>query len=155
MKKISCLAGLALLCVALVLCSRFFVGCEAANGINGVTVTVNPSVVIYDIAPSPANPNEWPIGQQVQFTASWDSTNQVPGFSYQLALPLTWSVSDPSQGSIAGNSGDYYHGGVTALYVPTGNPGQNIITVRDQYGNEGFAMVTQMSAGSTTSTNSP
>ena len=129
MKKISCIAGAVSLCLALGLCFRFFVGCEAAKGLDGLTV--NPSSVILT-----------PGTNAVVFTVTLNTTNTL-----SLSLPLVWSVSNSSLGSIAGGSG------FSAVYSATANLGQNIITARDQYGNEGFATVTQTTAStSTTST---
>ncbi len=54
-----------------------------------------------------------------------------------LAFPLEWSVSDPSLGAIIESSGR------RAAYVRTSRAGMNIVTVRDQYGSEGFAVVEQ------------
>jgi len=55
----------------------------------------------------------------------------------ELALPLEWSVSDPSLGSIREASGD------RAVYARTGKKGMQIVRVKDQYGAEGFAVVNQ------------
>lgn len=55
-----------------------------------------------------------------------------------LSLPLEWTVTNPALGHILHSSGYY------ATYAQTGEVGVNTITVRDQYGTEGFAVVTQV-----------
>lgn len=54
-----------------------------------------------------------------------------------LSYPLEWSVSNPAMGTIIRSSGD------TALYRMNAVSGHQVITVRDQYGNEGYASVYQ------------
>ncbi len=56
-----------------------------------------------------------------------------------LALPLEWSVSNPSLGSLTGASG------LGATYVRNSRSGQNTVIVRDQYGKEGYATIKQLS----------
>jgi hypothetical protein len=93
-------------------------GCEEADGLKGLAVS--PATVT--LGGSNA-------ASAVEFTAA---------VSNNLALPLEWRVSDPSLGDIRSQSG------AKAIY--TLNPGQkgdNVITVRDQYKNEGSAIVTQ------------
>jgi hypothetical protein len=92
-------------------------GCEKVTGLQGLTIT--PSAVT--LTPS---------------------TNTivlaVTGVTNNLALPLAWSVEDSSLGTIVNSSG------YTALYRSTDREGQNIVTARDQYDNEGFATITQI-----------
>ena len=52
-----------------------------------------------------------------------------------LSLPLEWSVVNPALGSIVARAG------YGATYAANGNPGDNVIVVRDQYGAEGMATV--------------
>lgn len=93
-------------------------GCEEADGLAGLSVepaeaTLGPSVGVYTEV----------------FTA---------GVSNSLALPLEWRVSNEALGHIASQSG------TKAVYVANrGMRGENVVTVRDQYGNEGSAAVTQ------------
>jgi hypothetical protein len=54
-----------------------------------------------------------------------------------LALPLDWSVSDSSRGTIEPS------GNLTAIYTSTQNPGNNIVIVRDQMGATASAVVRQ------------
>jgi hypothetical protein len=62
-------------------------------------------------------------------------TAQVSG---NLALPLEWSVSNSGLGNIISASGS------NATYrANSGKTGDNVVTVKDQYGNEGSAVVTQ------------
>jgi len=56
-----------------------------------------------------------------------------------LAFPLEWSVANPALGGIVSHSGS------NAVYkANSGAKGENIVTVRDQYENEGTAIVTQL-----------
>ena len=54
-----------------------------------------------------------------------------------LSLPLVWSVSQPALGQITWSSGR------SAIYTRTGGAGVNTVIVRNQYGAEGLATVTQ------------
>lgn len=93
-------------------------GCEEADGLEGLAVS--PATVT--LGGSNA------VSAQ-EFTAA---------VSNNLALPLEWSVSNPSLGDIRSQSG------AKAIYkANTGRKGDNVITVRDQYKNEGSAVVTQ------------
>ena len=93
-------------------------GCEEAEGVGGV-----------DVSPSTATlGGSNSVNTQV-FTAHVSSS---------LALPLEWSVSKPELGNIVSHSGS------NAIYAAnSGKIGSNVITVRDQYKNEGSAVVTQ------------
>lgn len=94
-------------------------GCEQAEGVNGLSVS--PSSVTIGGSSSNAS--------TVAFTAS---------VSGPLALPLEWSVANASLGWIVSQSGS------NAVYkANSGAKGENIITVSDQYGNEGSAVVKQ------------
>ena len=95
-------------------------GCESAEGTGGVGVS--PASTVLGSSSSNAT-------SAVVFTAQ---------ISDSLALPLSWSVSSPALGSIISSSGS------NATYkANAGQKGDNIITVRDQYDNEGSAVVTQ------------
>lgn len=95
-------------------------GCETAEGLEGVNVT--PSHVTL---PEATN--------TVTFTVVVTSNS-----TKQFTLPLTWSVTDPSLGTIVQSSG------YTALYERTDKNGQNTVVVRDPYGSEGYAIVEQV-----------
>ena len=96
----------------------FLVGCEKTGT---VALTVTPAYV--DISTSSSN-------RMQTFT--------VTGGLRDLSLPLVWEVSNDRLGSIAGA------GGNSASYVRTpAVHGDNSIIVRDQYGAEGVATVTQ------------
>jgi len=97
--------------------AHFFTGCEPAEGLDGLTV-------------EPSEATLTPGSNTVIFTAVLHATNE-------LSLPLEWRVSDPSLGSIVSQSG------YTAVYQSTGRNGNNVVTARDQYGNEGSATVRQ------------
>jgi hypothetical protein len=95
-------------------------GCEPAKGLHGLTVEPSHAVLK-------------PGSNVVDFTVS-SQTN-----AGALALPLEWSVSDPSLGNIL------YKSGWTARYEGGSANGENTVAVRDQYDNEGYATVKQMS----------
>lgn len=92
-------------------------GCEKATGLAGLSI--DPSYVT--LTP----------GSNSVILA-------VTGVTNNLALPLEWSVSDPALGTIQN------HSGYTAVYKSTDRSGQNTVTVRDQYENEGFATINQV-----------
>ncbi|MEI6564572.1 MAG: hypothetical protein WCO42_09745 [bacterium] len=95
-------------------------GCESAGGTGGIGIS--PSSVTLGGASSNAT-------EAVVFTAQTSGT---------LALPLEWRVSNPALGTIISQSGS------NATYkANSGAKGDNIITVRDQYQNEGSAVITQ------------
>jgi hypothetical protein len=54
-----------------------------------------------------------------------------------LFLPLEWSVSDPSLGTIISSAG------FSAVYRSTGKVGDNVVTVRDQGDAAGTTVVVQ------------
>lgn len=95
-------------------------GCESAEGTDGISLS--PASVTLGGSSSNAT-------SAVVFTAS------VKG---SLALPLSWRVSNSTLGTIVSQSGS------NATYrANEGRTGDNIITVSDQYGNEGSAVVAQ------------
>ncbi len=95
-------------------------GCEQGNGLDELRVT--PSSVVLT-----------PGSNTVDFAVGED-TNATPD---SLALPLKWSVSDPSLGTIL------HHSGWTARYQRSGRDGENVVTVEDQFGQKGYARVKQ------------
>ncbi len=95
-------------------------GCENAEGVNGLAVS--PSTQTLGGSSSNAS--------TVVFTAQVSSP---------LALPLEWRVANPALGVIVSQSGS------NAVYrANRGARGDNIILVKDQYENEGSAVVTQL-----------
>lgn len=93
-------------------------GCETSEGTNGL-----------DISPSTVMLGGSNAIRTVEFTAVISSS---------LALPLEWRVSNPAMGSIVGQSGS------NAIYAANdGAVGRNVVTVKDQFKNEGSAVVTQ------------
>jgi len=106
--------------VVLVMAAGVWTGCESAGNTDGLSI-------------SPSSPT---LG-----SGSSNSTSAVVftvGVRDSLALPLQWSVSNPSMGGIISASGS------NATYVANaGKTGDNIITVQDQYGNKGSAVVIQ------------
>jgi len=106
-----CFAGVVIVAVALLQS-----GCEEAKGLQGLTV--DPSSVTLTTN-----------GQTQVFT--------VTGVTNDMALPLTWTVSNEGLGQIISSMG------YTAVYQRFAPNGMNSITVRDQYDNEGFASIRQ------------
>jgi hypothetical protein len=104
------------------------VGCEEAEGVDGLTISPSAHSLSGD------------EGRKT-FTAyssgALETTNGVGSALSGLALPLVWSVSDSTLGSIVASSG------ITAIYERTAANGVNTITVIDQYANEGYATVSQ------------
>jgi hypothetical protein len=92
-------------------------GCESASGTSGINISPASAV----LGGSASN------GHAVVFTASASG----------LALPLEWSVGNSSLGSIISVAGS------NATYKANSAKGDNIVYVKDQYGNEGSAVVTQ------------
>ena len=101
-------------------------GCDEGDGLDGLTVTPN-AVTLSNV-------------YTVVFTASIKGS---------LALPLEWRVSNPDIGVIQASSGSNAVYEAFRQSSPDSNgvyallPGANVITARDQYGNEGSAGVTQ------------
>lgn len=95
-------------------------GCESAGGTGGVAISPSSKVL---------------GGESSNATSVVDFTAQVTD---PLALPLSWRVSNAALGNIISASGS------NATYkANSGAKGDNVITVRDQYENEGSAVVTQ------------
>jgi hypothetical protein len=94
------------------------VGCESTQTTDNVI----------NVTPASKTVTNW---ETVVFTAA-----AMIGSNATLALPLTWSVSDPARGDIRAS------GGVTAIYEAKNLSGNNTITVRDQGDNAGIAVVT-------------
>jgi hypothetical protein len=93
-------------------------------------VSTSNSIVVSPPAASFSNLANAAIIGVVTFVASTGETNQ------PLYMPLTWSVSTPSLGTIVGQAGN------SAVYEGTEAFGLNVITVRDQGDREGVATVT-------------
>ncbi len=108
-------AGVAIVMAAMA--TWVWTGCDDASGTSGVYIDP-PSVVLGGSASN---------GNAVVFTASASG----------LALPLEWSVANSSLGSIISVAGS------NATYKANSAKGENIVHVKDQYGNEGAAVVTQ------------
>ena len=115
-KKIWLSGLLAVACMGLT--SVLIVGCEEAKGIHGIEL-VPPSASLGVTINGGTN--------LVNFTAL---------ISSDLSLPLKWSVANAALGTIT-------FSGSNAVYVANPQPGDNIVTVRDQHDNEGSAVVHQ------------
>ena len=78
----------------------------------------------------------------------WFTITVVDG-TRELSLPLEWSVQNSGIGFIRQPTA-----GLSATYQRTPNNGINIVTVRDQYGVEGYCHINQVgtSTGDPTST---
>ena len=115
-KKIS-VVGVAMVMVTVAL-AFVLSGCEDKGTVG---LTVSPSFA--DISAGSSN--------------VWQTFTVTDGLR-DLSLPLTWEVSNPDLGSIAGTGGD------SASYARNpGVHGDNSIIVHDQYGAEGVATVRQ------------
>ncbi len=101
-------------------------GCEEAEGT--ASLTVEPAFVDLTAGTVVSNLNSSATTQT--FTVTEDSLRS-------LSLPLIWSVSNPSLGTIS------YSGGRSASYVRSNARGDNAILVEDQYGARGTATVRQ------------
>ena len=93
------------------------VGCETGEDTAGLTISPSESTLTL-------------TNNAVVLSVS---SNQLT----DLSLPLTWSVNNPSLGNIAGS------GGSTAVYTRSTPNGSNVITVQDQRGARGVAVVNQ------------
>jgi hypothetical protein len=112
--------------------AAFIAGCETAESdANAFVLEVSPQLV--ELSGGAATSVIFTATAK-SFSGGGSSTSAVGS----IFLPLRWAVSDRSLGSIAGAAGNQ------ALYsnVP-GTEGQNIITVSDQAGSEGMAVVNQ------------
>ncbi len=92
-------------------------GCEQSDG--GPALGVSPSSAVVDVA----------TGSIVLTVGSG---------TIEGSLPLEWSVSDSSLGRIIRSDG------LTATYARLAGNGQNRVMVKDQYGVEGAAVITQV-----------
>ena len=92
-------------------------GCESTSS-GDLAIQVEPSST--EIA-----------GQGTVFFTAVVDTNQ------NLVLPLEWSVDEPVLGRISESAG------LSAVYVSSGAVGASAITVRDQSGRDGLAVVNQ------------
>jgi len=118
-------------CAAAAIAFLGIVGCEHATATSPHdlnVIVINPaSITISNVVTS------------VVFTVQGNAhvTNEVDTYTDQttLYLPLAWSVSDLSLGSIRSTAQ------FTGIYQSSGAVGVNYITVRDQQGSEGTAVV--------------
>ncbi len=121
-RLISCLSVMFVF-FAIVSLSMLQVGCEDAKGLEGLTI-------------DPASATISTNGMSVVLTVTGGITNR------DLALPLTWSVSDGNIGQITSSSG------LTATYRRNSGAGaQNTVTAIDQYDNEGYATIRHEAVG--------
>jgi hypothetical protein len=99
-------------------------GCEVAKGLRGLTISPSSVELSMD-------------SNIVEFAVVGDTNNI-------MALPLEWSVDNPRMGYIV------RHSGWSAWYRGTAY-GESIVTARDQYDNEGSAVVRQIAGNYTLS----
>lgn len=106
--------------VMMAMAALIWTGCESAGGTSGIGV-------------SPAS---------VTIGSGASNTTSAVVFSAQvsgdLALPLKWRVANAALGNVVSASASN-----ATYYANAGAVGANVITVTDQYGNEGSAIVTQ------------
>ena len=105
--KQRCLVSVLMVCLALGLAvpAVWMTGCEPADGVTGLIL-------------SPESATITPTSNVVTFT--------VISITNELALPLTWSVANPSLGTIL------TYGGYSAVYHSTASSGRNTVLVEDQ-----------------------
>ena len=98
-----------------------FSGCESATGINGLPVI-----------PDSATLSGTNLSVTISATVQSD-----------LALPLQWSESAPSLGSLftSGSNAVYTANVASGTQLVTGT---QVVTVKDQYGNVGTCAIVQM-----------
>jgi hypothetical protein len=117
MKRV--LLGVICFCLLVSVAAVFMSGCDEATGL--VLLDVEPAYV--DLTRG---------SNMVEFVISTNSRGS------ELGLPLEWIVTDPTLGRIVGSAG------YSAIYIRFAPNGDNTIIARDQYDNEGFAVVRQM-----------
>ena len=113
--------------VSIVLTGILLTGCDDTDGTDGLTV-------------SPSSYTMTSEETTKSFTASGSGSSSNATDSTDLALPLTWTTSNDGLGSIT------HSDGWSAVYTRGSANGNNTLTVRDQYGNEGYATVKQTAA---------
>ncbi|MBN1557974.1 MAG: hypothetical protein JW951_07490 [Lentisphaerae bacterium] len=119
-------------CTAAVL----LVGCEEGSGTRGLNIT--PSVV--ELGKTENEETEGTNGTTTTETTLDETTvvfSVVSNDLRALSFPLEWWVTNPDLGLITSASG------ASAVYVRTWAGGVNVVGVRDQYGEEGYATVYQ------------
>ena len=118
-KSITCVATL---CSALLVLSLAIIGCES-------TSTSDEGFYVY-IQGTEESSAEVTAGEYdaVYLEASVAGTNEV-------YYPLVWSVNNSHLGTITRSAG------LSATYESTGQLGNNVITAKDQAGQEGIAII--------------
>ncbi|MDI6774537.1 MAG: hypothetical protein QME60_03960 [Verrucomicrobiota bacterium] len=106
--------------LALGLAAAGLTGCEQGNGLDELNLAPSSATLFHD-------------NNGVDFVVEGD-TNATRD---SLALPLEWSVSDASLGVIL------YYSGWTARYRRNAADGENTITVENQFGQKGHAVIRQ------------
>jgi hypothetical protein len=109
-----------------------FIGCETIDG--GGALTVSPAAVTMGDSNGV---------KTVTFTVGGTTTDTngntvVVGGVGELSVPMTWAVTQPTLGHISTVAGNQ------AVYISSGGKGVNVVTVKDQYGAQGVATVTQL-----------
>lgn len=112
----------------------FSSGCESTNNDEGLTLVGHTVANTEDTSTIQVT-----VGKHdsVYLTVTSTGTDDV----YQ---PLTWSVNNPQLGNITKTAG------TTATYDSLGTVGNNVISVKDQSGREGIAVVECAAAEETT-----
>ena len=120
MKRVVCVVVPVALCVLLVSLLAGVCGCEKNDGDGIRFLEVSPSSAV--------------VGTNI----TWFTITVIDG-TRELSFPLTWETQNDLIGFIRQPSA-----GLSALYERTPNNGVNIVTVRDQYGVEGYCHVNQV-----------
>lgn len=119
------------------------IGCETTDEWD-TSLTVTPSSRTLQTYPSSVT---FVVSGGTGSVGATGTTSEVTSATLgALSLPLTWSVSNPTLGGIVTS------GGNQAIYTRARRDGINIITVRDQYGAEGYATVNQETLSTETGT---
>ena len=102
-----------------------------AKGGTVILTVFDPDAGVYDYSPEPVGYEETKTAKASQDSDTTPATN----LASQIFLPLEWSVGSPQLGRILASAG------YTAIYESFGGKGQNVVTVYDQAGRAGVAVV--------------
>ena len=97
----------------------------------------DPDEAVYDFSEVYADEE---VANKASVNSSVSETNAVGS---QILLPLEWRVGNGALGRIASSAG------YSAIYESYGGKGQNYVTVEDQFGRQGVAVVEQRTTDTT------
>ncbi len=113
-----------------IFCSAVITGCESSSTDTAINVYLQNT----------ENSTATVIAGQRQTVYFVATARETGTGTNTLYFPLHWSVDHPDLGTIKASAGN------TAAYESTGLRGNNVITVKDQAGREGIAVVEAISA---------